>query len=280
MNYLKTALLLVILTVLLVGMGSLIGGRQGAMTAFVLSLVINGISYWFSDKIVLAMYRAKEAPQDKFSSLYKIVKELSKNAKIPMPRVFVVESPGANAFATGRDPSHACVCVTSGITELLDENELRGVIAHELAHVKNRDTLIMTVTASIAGAIMMIANMIRWGAMFGSSRDDRDSGGNVFGLIAVSIIAPIAALLVQMAISRSREFGADKRGAIIAHDTHGLAMALEKLEAATRYHGLDASPQTAHLFIVNPFKGSFIANLFSTHPPIKERIKKLRALNV
>lgn len=280
MNYVKTGILLVVLTLILIWIGNLIGGPRGAMFAFAIAIIINGVSYWFSDKIVLTMYRAYAIPKSQYYHLYKLVGELASNAGLPMPRLYMIENKAPNAFATGRDPGHACLCVTKGILELLEENELRGVLAHELAHVKNKDTLIMTVTAALAGAIMMLANIARWAAIFRGGSRNRSGSGNLFGLIALSIVAPIAAIIVQLAISRSREYGADDRGAHIANDREGLASALNKLGLASRQRGLNASPQTAHLFIVTPFSGSFIANLFSTHPPIKERIKRLRALKI
>jgi len=281
MNYFKTGILLVILTLILVWIGGFIGGPRGAMIAFVIALTINGISYWFSDKIVLSIYRAYEIPRDKYLHLYGMVEELVSQAKLPMPKLYMVEHSSANAFATGRDPEHACLCVTKGLLQLLEKEELKGVLAHELAHVKNRDTLIMTVTAAVAGAIMILANMARWAAIFGSgSRNRGRSGGNVFGLIALSIIAPLAAIIIQLAISRSREYGADARGSHIVGSSKGLASALQKLSQAARHKGLEASPQTAHLFIVNPLKGNFIAGLFSTHPPVRDRITRLKNISL
>lgn len=281
MNYVKTGLLLVILTLLLVWVGNIIGGPYGAMIAFIFALVLNGVSYWYSDKIVLALYRARELPEAQFHHLYNLVGELTKSASLPMPRIYMVENKSPNAFATGRNPQKAVVCVTRGLLELLDEDELRGVLAHELAHVKNRDTLIMTVTATMAGAIMMLASMARWVAIFGGySRNRRDSG-NLIGLLAVSIIAPIAALIVQLAISRSREYAADRQGAYFAKNPMGLAKALKKLQEASRIRPMkEASPQTAHLFIVNPFRASFVTNLFSTHPPIEERVSRLQKMKI
>lgn len=280
MNYLKTGVLLVVLTLILIWIGRIIGGTQGAWTAFIIALFINGISYWFSDKIVLAMYRAHEIPKAQYHHLYNLVEELASNARLPMPRLYMIENDSPNAFATGRNPQHSCLCVTKGLLHLLEEKELKGVLAHELSHVKNRDTLIMTVTAAIAGAIMMIANMARWATIGrGGSRDRRDSG-NALALIVVSILAPIAALIVQLAISRTREYGADAGGAYMAKDSRGLASALNKLNEASRRYRLQASPQTAHLFIVNPFSGDSIANLFSTHPPIKERIARLNKISI
>ena len=278
MNYIKTGILLVILTLLLVWIGGMFGGPRGAMIAFIFALVLNGVSYWYSDKIVLRLYRAKEVPEDQFYHLYNMVKELSQSANLPMPRIYMVEQKSPNAFATGRNPEKAVVCVTKGLLELLDEDELKGVLAHELAHVRNRDTLIMTVTATIAGAIMLLASMARWAAIFGGYSRSRRGSGNLFSLIAISILAPIAALIVQLAISRSREYAADRQGAYVAKNPIGLANALRRLQDAQRVHPMQASPQTAHLFIVNPSRASFITKLFSTHPPVEERIRRLRGM--
>ncbi len=281
MNYLKTGILLTVLTLFFVWIGSFFGGARGAAIAFTVALLMNGISYFYSDKIIIAMYGARPADPGSSRELYEIVSELAKAARLPMPKIYIMNNPSPNAFATGRNPSHACVCVTTGILGMLNRDELRGVIAHELAHVKNRDTLIMTVTASIAGAIMMIANMVRWTAMFGGlSRNDRDSGNNLIGLIAVAIVAPIAAMIIQLAISRSREYGADAGGGMISHDPHALASALAKLDAFSKRVPMPATPQTAHLFIVSPFSGNFIANLFATHPPISDRIARLNRMKV
>ncbi|MBN1353884.1 MAG: zinc metalloprotease HtpX [Candidatus Omnitrophica bacterium] len=279
MNNVKTGILLIALTIILIWFGSIFGGARGATIAFIFALVINFVSYWYSDKIVLSIYKAQEIPEGRFYHLYNLVRELTQNAELPMPRIYMIENPSPNAFATGRDPQHAALCVTKGLLELLNENELKGVLAHELAHVKNRDTLIMTVTAAIAGAIMMLASMARWAAILGGGygRQRRDSN-NVISLIAVSILAPIAALIVQLAISRSREYAADKHGAYFAKDSSGLAMALIKLKKATVLKPMEASPQTAHLFIVNPFRASFITTLFSTHPPIEERVRQLQSI--
>lgn len=278
MNYVKTAFLLVVMTIILMWVGSLVGGPRGIMIAFVVALVLNGVSYWYSDKIVLKMYNAAELSREGNSRIYSIVDELSANAGIPCPRVYMTDIQAPNAFATGRDPQNAALCMTKGLVSLLDEDELRGVISHELAHIKHRDTLIMTVTAALASAIMMAAYMARWAAILGGfSRDRRDSG-NIVGLIAVSIFAPLAALLVQLAISRSREFAADARGAKIARDPNGLARALEDLAASNERIRFDAAPQTQHLFIVKPSTGNFIANLFSTHPPTAERVQRLRSM--
>jgi len=281
MNYIKTGLLLLVLTLLLVSVGSFLGGPRGALIAFIFALVINGVSYWFSDKIVLALYKAKELPEQQFFHLYNLVRDLTRSAKLPMPKIYMTETRSPNAFATGRSPKKAVVCVTKGLLELLDENELRGVLAHELAHVRNHDTLIMTVTAAIAGAIMMLAYMARWAAIFGGYSRNKRGSGNIISLLAVSIVAPLAALLVQLAISRSREYAADKAGAYFAKDPNGLANALMRLREGAKDRPMqEALPQTAHLFIVNPFRASFVTKLFSTHPPLEERVRRLREMRV
>ncbi|MGB2661966.1 MAG: zinc metalloprotease HtpX [Candidatus Omnitrophota bacterium] len=277
MNYAKTALLLVIMAAILIWVGSLIGGPSGAFIAFIIAMVINGVSYWFSDKIVLKMYNAQEVSREAFPRLYETVEELSKNAGIPLPRIFMTGIDVPNAFATGRNPQNAALCLTRGLVNILDEDELEGVISHELAHIRNRDTLIMTVTAALASAIMIIAYMARWAAVLGGfSRDRR--GGNLIGLLAVSIVAPLAALLVQLAISRSREYEADATGAEFTGNPSGLARALEDISQASEKRPLNVAPQTAHLFIVRPSKAGFVANLFSTHPPVQERVKRLRSM--
>lgn len=282
MKTLKTALLLGILTVILVAIGGLLGGPSGARTAFIFALVMNFISYWFCDKIVLAMYRAKPVGPAELPELKSMVRELAESAGIPMPRLYVAPHRSPNAFATGRNPAHAVVCVTQGILELLNPDELKGVLAHELGHVKNRDILVSTIAATIAGAITMMADWARWAMIFGGNRDRdrRGGGGEAVGMIALMILAPLAAMLVQLAISRSREYGADETGAHLAHSTTGLASALAKLEEAAKVRPLGANPSTAHLFIVNPLRAGFIASLFSTHPPIAERVKRLRAMRV
>lgn len=281
MNYFKTAILLVVLAVLLIWVGGLIGGQRGAMIAFIFALVLNLGSFWFSDRIVLAMYRAQELPENQFPDIYQIVKDLAAKANMPQPKVYLAPSDAPNAFATGRDPQHAVVCVTRGILDLLNREELKGVIAHEMSHIKNRDTLIMTVTAALASAIMILAYMARWAAIFGGfgGRGNRDRGGGVIGLLAVAILAPLAAMLIQLAISRSREYGADNRGAQLAGSGHGLANALRRLHEAPSHYKMNASPQTAHLFIINPLRGNFIASLFSTHPPVEKRIQRLKSLS-
>ncbi|MGB2629707.1 MAG: zinc metalloprotease HtpX [Candidatus Omnitrophota bacterium] len=278
MNYVKTAFLLVILAALFIWIGGLIGGANGAIIAFIIALVINGISYWYSDKIVLKLYNAREADRETNPRLYEIVEELSRNAAIPAPRIFITEMDAPNAFATGRNPEKAALCLTKGLMDLLDEEEVKGVISHELAHVRNRDTLIMTVTAALASAIMMLAYMARWAAILGGFSRNSKGSGNVIGLLAISIVAPLAALIVQLAISRSREYGADAMGARISGHPEGLARALEDMSRFSGRRRIDLAPQTAHLFIVQPAIGGFLANLFSTHPPIQERIKRLRSI--
>jgi heat shock protein HtpX len=280
-NYFKTAILLVVLAALLIWVGGMFGGPRGAMIALIFALVLNLGSYWFSDKIVLAMYRAQELPENQFPEIHHIVKEIAAKANIPVPRVYLVSTNTPNAFATGRNPQNAVVCVTRGILDILDRDELKGVIAHEISHIKNKDTLIMTVTAALASAIMMLAYMARWAAIFGGfgGRGSRDRGGGIIGLLAISILAPLAAMIIQLAISRSREYGADKRAAELAGSGDGLANALRKLHAASRRYKMNASPQTAHLFIVNPLRGDFIANLFSTHPPVEKRVERLRTMS-
>jgi heat shock protein HtpX len=277
-NVLRTTVLLAALTALFLVIGGALGGNQGLFIAFVFALLMNFASYWFSDKIVLKMYGAREVSPHEAPELHQLVQRLAQRAGIPMPRVYIIPSEAPNAFATGRDPQHGAVAVTEGILRLLDTDELAGVLAHELGHIRNRDTLIMTVAATLAGAITMLAHMAQWGAIFGfGRRDDEDSGGSgVFGLLFMAILAPIAATLIQLAISRSREYFADSTGAAVAGSPSGLARALEKLHYASQRLPMEANPATAHLFIVNPLTGGSLANLFSTHPPIEERIRRLR----
>ena len=282
-NMFKTAILLGVLTALLVLIGGALGGEQGMMVAFVLALVMNVGSYWFSDRIVLAMYGAQPVDEASAPGLHAIVRRLANQARIPMPRVYLIPSESPNAFATGRNPEHAAVAVTEGIMRILDEQELEGVLAHELAHVKNRDVLISTIAATLAGAITYLAHMAQWGAMFGAHRGDEEEGGRgggIVGVLAMAIIAPIAAMLVQMAVSRAREFQADATGAALIHRTEPLARALGKLEMGAHAAPMAANPATAHLFIVNPLSGQSLMKLFSTHPPIEERIARLRAMRV
>lgn len=269
-NGLKTALLLGALSGMLLLIGDLLGGTNGLIMAFGFAALMNLGSYWFSDKIVLRMYRAQEVPPG--HPLYQLTQRLVQRANLPMPKVYVIPDSSPNAFATGRNPSHAAVAATQGIIQALSEHELEGVIAHELAHVKNRDILISSVAATIAAAIMMLARM----AMFmGGSRDERGGGGNPIVLLAMMILAPLAAMLIQMAISRSREFAADATGAGIAGTPYGLADALRKIDAIARRVPLEANPATAHMFIIKPFTGGGLMSLFSTHPPTEARIRAL-----
>ena len=277
----RTTLLLGALTGLIMGIGQWLGGPHGLLIAFAFALLMNFGSYWFSDKIVLAAYGARQVSEAEAPMLSRMVHNLSLQAGLPMPKLYIMPSDAANAFATGRNPEHAAVAVTEGILRLMNERELTGVLAHELAHVKNRDILISSIAATLAGAIMMIADMARWTAIFGGmSRDEEHdgSGVGVLGLIVMSVVAPLAAMIIQMAISRTREYAADATGARTSGDPLGLALALEKLGAAAERIPLDASPQTSHLFIVKPFSGRSLLQLFSTHPPLQDRIARLRAM--
>ena len=276
---LRTTLLLGALTGLILLFGQYMGGQGGLVIAFVFAVVMNFGSYWFSDKIVLRMYGAQEASEAQAPQLHRIVHNLTVRAGLPMPKLYVIPSEGANAFATGRDPNHAAVAVTQGILRLMDERELTGVLAHELAHVKNRDILISSVAATLAGAIMMLANMAQWAAIFGMGRsEDDEDGGGMLGMLVMAFLAPLAAMIIQMAISRTREFAADRTGAAMSGDPLGLASALSKLGLAAERVPMNASPQTSHFFIVNPLSGQSVARFFSTHPPLEERIARLRAL--
>ena len=275
MNGLKTALLLGTLTGLVLLAGAALGGQSGLMFALVLTAVMNFGAYWFSDKIVLKMHGAQAVTREQAPQLYAIMEGLTAHAGLPMPKLYIVNSPAPNAFATGRNPSHAAVACTTGILEILDRSELEGVLAHELSHVANRDILISSIAATLAGAISSLAWFAKWGAIFGGQRND-DRGGNIFGLLAMAIVAPIAAGLIQMAISRSREFEADATGAKFAGNPYGLANALQKLEdAAKRRPALNVSPTMNHLYISNPLSGQSFLSLFSTHPPLQERIRRL-----
>ena len=271
-NGVKTVLLLGALSGLLLVIGDLIGGANGLVIAFVIAAVMNLGSYWFSDKIVLRMYRAQEVPPG--HPLHSMVARLAQRASLPMPKVYIIPDASPNAFATGRNPSHAAVAATQGIMQVLSEHELEGVIAHELAHVKNRDILISSVAATIAATIVMVARLAGYAAMFSGGRDD-NRGGNPLALLAMMIVAPLAAMLIQAAISRSREFAADAGGASIAGTPYGLADALRKIDAASKRVPLDANPATAHMFIVKPFSGAGLMSLFSTHPPTEARIQAL-----
>jgi heat shock protein HtpX len=280
-NMLKTTVFLALLTGLFIAVGGLLGGRSGMMMAFVFALLMNFVSYWFSDKIVLKMYGAQPIGEAEAPVVHRIVRTLATKAGIPMPKLYLIPSESPNAFATGRSPQHAAVAVTSGIMRIMDEKELEGVLAHELSHVLNRDILISTIAATVAGAISMLANMAQWGLMFGGGRhDDENRGTNPIALILTVILAPLAAMLIQMAVSRSREYQADASGAQLTRNPGGLASALGKLGQATRMVPMDANPATAHLFIVNPLSGRSLANLFATHPPLEDRIARLRAMRV
>lgn len=276
-NAVKTTLLLALLTVLLVGIGSALGGRSGMVLAFGLAVVMNVGSYWFSDRVVLAMYRAKQIGPGEHPELHRTVRRISQAAGLPTPRLYVVPQPGLNAFATGRNPEHAVVAVTEGLLAHLEPRELEGVLAHELAHVKNRDILVSAIAATLAGAIMLIADMARWATIFGGfGGRDGEERGNPLAMLVAAIVAPLAALLVQMAISRSREYQADATGAALLGGGEGLASALEKLSSASRVLPTEASPAASHVLIVSPLSGAGLRTLFSTHPPIEERVARLR----
>ena len=280
MNQFKTFFLMLVLTVLFILVGTAIGGKSGAIYAFIFAALMNFFSYWFSDKIVLRMYGAREVSQSEAPELYGIVAELTSKASLPMPKVYIMENDTPNAFATGRNPEHAAVAVTSGIMRILSKEELMGVTGHELSHILHRDILISTIAATMAGAISILATMARWGAMFGGFRSDDEEGGgggNILVVLLVSIFASIAAMLIQLAISRSREYLADEGGAHLANPL-SLARALEKLEVAAQRIPMDANPSTAHMFIVNPLRGGRVLSLFSTHPPIEERIARLEEM--
>ena len=276
-NSVKTVLLLGLLSGLLLALGELLGGAQGLVVAFGFAAIMNFVSYWFSDKIVLRMYGAQEVGED--HRLWQVVRRLATQANLPMPRVYVIQTMSPNAFATGRNPNHAAVAATQGTLQLLDDRELEGVIAHELAHVKHRDILTSSVAATIAAAIMMVARMAQFAALFGGvGRRDERGGANPIALLATIILAPLAAMLVQAAISRSREFAADAGGAKIAGTPYGLVDALRKLELASKQIPLDANPATAHMFIIKPFSVQGLLGMFSTHPPTEARIQALMHL--
>ncbi len=280
MNNIKTLFLLVILTLILIWAGAAMGGKQGMTIAFIFALGMNFFAYWFSDKIVLKMYRAKEVTESEAPGLYATVRRLAQKAEIPMPKVYIMEQEQPNAFATGRNPKHAAVAVTTGIMRILSQEELQGVIGHELAHVKHRDILISTIAATIAGAISYLATMAQWAMIFGGHRGDDDEGGSPIAALVMMIIGPIAALIIQMAISRSREYAADEDGARLAGNPRYLSGALKKLHMASRKIPMNANPATSHMFIVNPLSGGGIAKLFSTHPPIEERISRLESMSL
>lgn len=277
MNSLKITFLMAGLMILFMAVGYLAGGQSGMVLAFGLALVMNFVSYWYSDKMVLKMYRARQITEADHPRLYGIVKRLATQGMLPMPRVFIIPSKGPNAFATGRNPEHAAVAATEGILELLNDEELSGVIGHELAHIRNRDMLVGTIAATFAGAIGIIASIARWGAIFGGFGGDNRRGGGL-GLLLTAIVAPIAAVLIQMAISRQREYKADAEGSRISGKPAALASALSKLHRSPVQLRLDDRPATANLMIANPLSGRGLSSLFSTHPPVEERIKRLQAL--
>ena len=276
-NKIRTTILLAVMTALIIWIGQIFGGQQGMIIALVFAAGMNFFSYWFSDKIVLKMYRAKEVSPQQAPQVYEMVQTLSSRAGLPMPKLFVIPKEAPNAFATGRNPEHAVVAVTQGLLNIMDRDEVMGVLAHELAHVKNRDILIGSIAATMAGAIIILANIARFSAIFGGrGLGDSREGGGAIGLIAMSILAPVAAMIIQMAISRSREYLADATGAGFAGNPQGLARALEKLGRYSKRIPMDANPSTAHMFIVNPLSGKSVMSLFSTHPPLEERIARLR----
>jgi heat shock protein HtpX len=281
-NTLKTFILLAGLTALLLAIGSVLGGRNGLMIALVFAAIMNFVGYWFSDKIALAMSGAQPVSESEAPQLYQMVRELCLRAELPMPRLYVIPSDTPNAFATGRNPEHAAVAVTSGIVNILSREELEGVISHELSHVKNRDILISSVAAMIAGAISQLAHMAQWAMLFGGmnrDRDDEGRGGGALGGLVMIIVAPIAAMLIQMAISRSREYQADATGAKICGRPLSLANALLKLETANHRLPMEVNPAQAQMYIVNPLTAGGIATLFSTHPPIAERVQRLKEMS-
>jgi heat shock protein HtpX len=279
MNNLKTVLLLGVLTGIFLFIGGMVGGRQGMLLALAFAGLMNFISYWFSDKIVLKTYRASVLPESEAPRIYSMVRELSQQAQISMPGIYVFEQDSPNAFATGRNPEKAVIALSRGIIQLLGEGELKGVIGHELTHVINRDTLLATIAATLAGAIMFLGQQMRWLGLFSGGRDD-DRRGGAMGMIIMAVLAPLAAVIIQMAISRSREYKADAGAAQLTHNPEGLAAALEKLTAYSNKLPLQATQQTAHLFIVSPFSGKSLLSLFSTHPPLEERVSRLRQMRL
>ncbi len=279
-NTLKTGFLLAVLTVLFLLIGEAVGGKNGMVMAFGLAVAMNFVSYWFSDKIVLRIYGAKEVSEAEAPQLHGVVRRLSLAAGLPMPKVYIIPTDSPNAFATGRNPQHAAVAVTEGILRMLSADEIEGVLAHEMAHVRNRDILIGTVAATLAGAVMMLARFAQFAAIFGGGGRDREDegGGGVLGMLFLAIVAPLGAMLVQMAVSRSREYLADETGAKVCGKPLSLARALEKISGASRAIPMNAAPATAHMFIVSPLTGGGILSLFSTHPPVEKRVERLRAM--
>jgi len=278
-NQIKTVLLLGALTGLILFFGKLIGGTRGMQIALIIAAAMNFFCYWFSDKIVLRMYGAQEVSAAEAPQLHAMVADLAREAQIPMPKVYIIPEESPNAFATGRNPEHAAVAVTQGILRLLTPTELKGVLAHEIGHVRNRDILIQSIAATLGGAVMVLADMVRWSAIFGSSRDSEEGGGNALAGLLFAFLAPIAAMLIQMAISRSREYIADETGARLCHNPESLARALEKLAYGSQQIPMEANPATENMFIVSPLTGGGLMSLFSTHPPIEERIARLRAMH-
>jgi heat shock protein HtpX len=281
-NSVKTVALLAAMTVLFILIGGMLGGEQGMVVAFLFAGLMNFASYWWSDRVVLWMYGAQEVNESQAPQFHALVRRLAQRAGLPMPKVYVIPTDTPNAFATGRNPRHAAVAATEGILRILSPDELEGVMAHELSHVRNRDILISTIAATMAGAIMMLARMAQFAAMFGGARrqDDEEGGGGIVGMILLAILAPLAAMLIQMAISRAREYQADAAGAQLSRKPWALADALEKLERGATALPMEANPSTAHLFIVNPLRGSSLLNLFSTHPPVEQRVARLRAMRI
>ncbi|WAC07742.1 MAG: zinc metalloprotease HtpX [Thermodesulfobacteriota bacterium] len=280
MNNFKTAVLMVTLTLMLVFIGGFLGGKSGMTIALLIAFAMNFIAYWLSDKIVLRMYGASEVTEAEAPALYQLVAGLCQKANLPMPKVYIIDQDQPNAFATGRNPNKGAVAVTTGIMRILSREELEGVIAHELSHIKHRDILIGTIAATIAGAISYLAQMAQWAAIFGGGRNDEERGGSPIAALVMMIVGPIAAMVVQMAISRSREYGADKGGALLAGNPLYLAKALQKLDSAAHRIPMAANPATSHMFIVNPLSGGGLVKLFSTHPPIEERIARLEAMAI
>ena len=278
MNGMKTMVLMVTLTLMLVFIGGVLGGKSGMTFALVIAFGMNFVTYWFSDKIVLRMYGARPVSESEAPELYSMVRRLAQRAELPMPKVYVMDQDQPNAFATGRNPNHGAVAVTTGIMRILAREELEGVIAHELAHIKHRDILVSTVAATIAGAISYLAQMAQWAMIFGGRSDNEREGGNPIAALVMMIVGPIAAMMVQMAISRSREYGADAGGARISGSPLYLAGALRKLHIASQKIPMDANPATSHMFIVNPLSGGGLLRLFSTHPPMEERISRLESM--
>jgi heat shock protein HtpX len=278
MNTMKTMLLMVTLTLILVFIGGLLGGKSGLTIALLMAFGLNFITYWFSDRIVLKMYRARPVGEAEAPEFYSMVNRLAQQAQLPLPRMYIIDEDQPNAFATGRNPQHGAVAVTTGLMRILSREELEGVIGHELAHIKHRDILVSTMVATIAGAITYLAQMAQWSMIFGGRRDEGEEGGGLFATMAMMIVGPIAAMLVQMAISRSREYEADAGGARIAGDPRHLSNALRKMEKAAEQIPMNASPATAQMFIVNPLSGGGLLRLFSTHPPMEQRIARLEAM--